>query len=325
MRINTDDNSVHSCLNEVASHFHTLVDPREPINRLHPLVSVVVVSIMAVLAGAAGPTAIAAWAEEKKQFVLDNLDLPHGIPRKDVFRRVLAALKPEAFQTCFANWLNSLRESAATAAGIVRPIFAVDGKTLRRSHDRSKNLGALHSVSVWASDYGLTLCQVTTDAKSNEITAIPVALSLVDLTGAIVTIDAMGTQTAIAQKIIDGKGDYVLALKGNQGTLHQGVIDIVDAQIDNDLEGITYRTLTTQETAHGQNENRIYIQITVPKDLPGLHRWPNLRTLGVVISTVVRDGKETTEVRYYICSLRLGVKQFARAVRSHWGIENTCH
>ncbi len=325
MRIDSNDKTVHSCVDEIARHFLTLQDPRETTNRLHPLISVVVISIMAVLAGAAGPTAIAVWAEEKKQFLLANLHLPHGIPRKDVFRRVLSALKPEAFQTCFANWLGSLRDAAAAASGVERPIFAVDGKTLRRSHDRGKGLGALHSVSVWASDYGLTLCQVATDVKSNEITAIPVALKLVDLKGAIVTIDAMGTQTAIAKQIIDGNGDYVLALKGNQGTLHQTVIDYVETQMNNDFEGTTCRTLITHETSHGRTETRSYIHIVVPKDLPGLDRWANLRTLGVVISTVVRDGKETTEVRYYISSLRLGVKQFARAVRSHWSIENTCH
>jgi hypothetical protein len=155
----------------------------------------------------------------KAGVLLKLLDLPHGIPQKDVFRRVLATLKPDAFQACFTMWLTALRAAAAEATGVERPTLAIDGKTLRRSHDRRRNLGALHSVSVWASEFGLALAQVATAEKSNEITAIPRLLSLIDIHGAIITIDAMGTQTAIAEKIIDGGGDYLLALKGNQGTL----------------------------------------------------------------------------------------------------------
>src|SRR5438067_266918 len=142
-------------LDEVARHFEKLEDPRSPVNRQHPLVSVVVIALMAVLAGASGPTAIAEWADLKREFLLKALDLPNGIPRKDVFRRVLMLLKPAAFQACFADWLQSLRVTAAAATGVERPILAVDGKSARRSHDRKNGLGALHSVSVWASDYGL--------------------------------------------------------------------------------------------------------------------------------------------------------------------------
>src|SRR5512142_3254510 len=212
-------------LDEVARHFEELEDPRSTVNRQHPLVSVVVIALMAVLAGANGPTAIAKWAAMKQEFLLKTLNLPHGIPRKDVFRRVLMLLKPGAFQACFANWLQSLRARAATATGVEQPVLAVDGKTARRSHDRSKGLGALHSVSVWASEFGLSLGQVACAEKSNEITAIPELLKLVDIKGAIITIDAMGAQKAIAEKIIDGEADYVLALKGNHETLHQAVID----------------------------------------------------------------------------------------------------
>jgi hypothetical protein len=148
----------------------------------------------------------------KSETLLAVLDLPNGIPQKDVFRRVLATLRPDAFQACFTMWLTALRAAAAKVTGVERPTLAIDGKTARRSHDRRRGLGALHSVSVWASEFGLTLAQVATDEKSNEITAIPEVLSLVDIQGAIITIDAMGTQTAIAEKIIDGKGDYILAL-----------------------------------------------------------------------------------------------------------------
>lgn len=312
-------------LDEVVACFDELEDPRSSINRQHPLVSVVVIALMAVLAGAGGPTAIARWAAIKEEFLVKLLDLPNGIPRKDVFRRVLMLLQPAAFQACFVNWLQTLRARAAEATGVEQPVFAVDGKTARRSHDRRKDLGALHSVSVWASDFGLSLGQVACAEKSNEITAIPELLRLVDISGAIITIDAMGTQKAIAEQIIDSKADYVLALKGNQETLHQAVIDYIDEQNDNDFADVHARWHVTEEKGHGRQEARTYIQMPVPPSLAGLQLWKGLKSIGLVVSVCVRDGKETTETRYYISSLAVGVKRFAHAVRSHWGIENTCH
>ena len=313
----------HISLDEVVVHFAELEDPRSTVNLQHPLVSVVVIALMAVLAGASGPTGIAKWAALKEEFLLNTLDLPNGIPRKDVFRRVLMTLRPGAFQACFANWLNSLRATAAVATGVEQPVLAVDGKTARRSHDRKNGLGALHSVSVWASEFGLSLGQVACAEKSNEITAIPELLRLVDIKGAIITIDAMGTQKAIAAQIIEGKADYVLALKGNQETLHQAVIDYIDEQLEGDLANA--REHVTTEKGHGREEMRTYLQLPAPKSLPGFTLWEGLQTIGVVTSRCLRDGKETIEVRYYISSLAIGVKQFARAVRGHWGIENTCH
>jgi len=316
---------VRTSVEEVVQHFKQLEDPRSPVNRLHPLESVIVIAIMAVLAGANGPTAIAKWAKIKAEVLSKLLDLPHGVPRKDVFRRVLLTLKPDAFQACFTMWLTALRAAAAEATGVERPTLAIDGKTLRRSHDRSRSLGALHSVTVWASEFGLTLAQVATDEKSNEITAIPTLLSLVDIQGAIITIDAMGTQTAIAEKIIDGGGDFVLALKGNQGTLHDATIDYIHEQIKTDFQGIGARRLTTSEKKHGRIERRTYIQMPAPKSLPGFANWKGLLSIGIAYLWSIRDGKETSEVRYFISSLPVKVKQFAHAVRSHWGIENSCH
>jgi predicted transposase YbfD/YdcC len=312
-------------LDEVARHFEALEDPRSTVNRQHPLVSVVVIALMAVLAGASGPTAIAQWAALKEEFLLETLDLPNGIPCKDVFRRVLVLLKPTAFQACFANWLQSLRATAAAATGVEQPVLAVDGKTARRSHDRSKGLGALHSVSVWASEFGLSLGQVACAEKSNEITAIPELLRLVDIKGAIITIDAMGTQKAIAEQIIESEADYVLALKGNQGTLHQAVINYIDEQSENDFATVTARRHVTEETGHGRQETRSYIQMPVPQSLPGLDLWEGLKSMGMVVSECLRNGKKTVEIRYYISSLAVNVKRFAHAVRSHWGIENSCH
>jgi len=310
-------------IDEIIRHFEELEDPRSEINLRHPLLSVVVIALLAVLAGGGGPTAIAQWAVLKQEFLLQVLDLPNGIPSKDVFRRVLMALKPAAFQACFANWLQSLRAEATAATGVDQPILAVDGKTARRSHDRTNGLGALHSVSVWASEFGLSLGQVACAEKSNEITAIPELLRLVDIQGAIITIDAMGTQKAIAAQIIEGKADYVLALKRNQETLHQAVIDYIDEQLEGDLASAQEHVTT--EKGHGREEMRTYLQLPAPEKLPGFMRWKGLKSVGVVTSRCLRDGKESIEVRYYISSLTVDVKRFARAVRGHWGIENSCH
>ena len=317
--------SQHVYLDEVVGYFDELEDPRSTINQKHPLVSVVVIAMMAVLAGAGGPTAIATWAKLKSAFLVSVLKLPNGIPGKDVFRRVLSLLKPEAFQHCFATWLQSLREKAAEETGVDQPVFAVDGKTSRRSHDRKKGLGALHAVSVWASEFGLSLGQVACADQSNEITAIPVLLRLVDIKGTIITIDAMGTQKAIAEQIVDNGADYVLALKGNQETLHQEVMDYIEEQAKNDFADVKARRHITHETGHGRDEIRSYLQLPAPEELRGLQRWKGLASIGVATLVCVRDGKETAETRYYISSLPVSAKLFAQAVRSHWGIENSCH
>ena len=312
-------------VDEVIAHFDKLEDPRSTINLRHPLVSVIVIAIMAVMAGASGPTSIAEWAVLKEELLLKLLLLPNGIPRKDVFRRVLMVLNPTTFQACFLTWLQSLRGKAATATGITQPVMAIDGKTLRRSHDRAHGLGALHSVTLWASEFGLTLAQVAIEEKSNEITAIPELLKLVDIQGAIITIDAMGTQTAIARQIIDGEADYVLALKGNQGSLYEAASQYVDKQMQNDFADVNVRRHTTTETSHGREETRTYVQMSVPKDLTGISRWAGLKTIGIAIVICTRSGKETVNIRYFISSLGIGIHRFANAVRSHWGIENSCH
>jgi len=314
-------------LDEVAAYFQELEDPRSEINRKHPLTSVVVIALIAVLAGASGPTAIAQWAAIKEELLASMLPLPHGVPCKDVFRRVLMALRPEAFQACFAAWVRSLRDEAAAETGVERPTLAIDGKTLRRSHDRKNGLGALHSVTVWASEYGLSLGQVACDEKSNEITAIPELLKLVDVSGGVVTIDAMGCQKEIAGAIVAARGDYVLALKGNQGTLHQAVVDHLMSRWDVDFAGDVVGHRQTEETGHGRRETRTYIQLEAPKDLPGAKAWRGLKSIGVAISETLRDGKTVDEVRYYISSLPVeaDAAMFAHAARSHWGVENGCH
>ncbi|MCX7422041.1 MAG: ISAs1 family transposase [Planctomycetia bacterium] len=201
----------------------------------------------------------------------------------------------------------------------------MDVKRLRRSHNRNKGLGALHSITVWASDFGLTLAQVATAEKSNEITAISEVLKLVDLTGAIITIDAMGTQNAIAKQIVEAKADYVLGLKGNQSKLHEAVVDHVAQQMENDFADVRARHYVTHDKGHGRDETRTYIQLPAPRSLPGFDQWAILKSIGMVIKHCVRDGRATDEARYSISSLAASATCFSRAVRRHWGIENSCH
>ena len=312
-------------LQDIARHFEDLQDPRCSINRRHPLTGVVVIAIMAILAGASGPSAIAQWAKAKQAFLCQGLLLPRGVPGKDVFRIVLTMLNPRVFQACFAEWLHALRLGAMDKADLQQPVFAVDGKTCRRSHDRGKGLGALHTVSLWASELGLSLGQVACGEKSNEITAIPELLRLIDLRGAIITIDAMGTQKAIAAQIVEAEADFVLALKANQDRLHDAVIEYLGEQLEDDFANVPARQLETVETGHGRTDRRLYTHLPAPKDLPTRADWKGLRSIGMVVRHSVVDGREEVEARYYISSLRVGVKQFARAVRGHWGIENSCH
>lgn len=251
-------------LSEIVCHFEQLEDPRSTINRHHPLPSVLAISLMGVLAGAAGPTGIAKWAVAKKDLLVQALDLPHGIPSRDVIRRVLSALKVDALQSCFACWLNSLRDAAKEQAGIhaeEKNHMAIDGKTMKGSHNRAKGLGPMHMVSAWLSEFGLTLAQVATEEKSNEITAIPELLKLIDLKGSIITIDAMGTQVAIAEEIVDGEGDYILALKANQDNLFQQVMNCVDEHISDDFARLPSQRLEeSSKKAHGRSDSRTYLQ-----------------------------------------------------------------
>ena len=315
--------STRSRLDEITASFATLEDPRSEINRRHPLPSVLVIAVLAVLAGAAGPTAIARWAKLKEDLLAGILDLPHGIPGKDVFRRVLMVLKPEAFEACFDAWIARLRDEAIAATGVERPIIAIDGKAARRSHDANDGLGPLHVVTAWAGEYGLALGQEVCAAKSNEITAIPELLRRIDVRGGVVTIDAMGTQKAIAQEIVHGKADYVLALKGNHESLHRAVVEHIDEQMEGELEEA--EELTTTDRGHGREEQRIYLQMPAPEGLPGKSQWTGLKSVGVVTSRRVQGDREGIEIRYYLSSLPVDVKLFARAVRGHWSVENACH
>jgi predicted transposase YbfD/YdcC len=315
--------STRSKLDEIVASFSTLEDPRSHINRRHPLPSILVVAVLAVLAGAAGPTAIARWAKYKEELLMGLLDLPNGIPGKDVFRRVLMIIKPDAFEAAFNAWIARLRDEATAETCVDRPIIAIDGKTARRSHDATRDTGPIHVVSAWCGELGLALGQQVCAEKSNEITAIPELLKKIDVRGGIVTIDAMGTQKAIAAEIIGGKADYVLALKRNHESLHAAVIEHIDERLDGDIG--TAQELTTTDHGHGREEERTYLQLPAPEGLPGKAEWKGLKSVGVVTSRRKEGQEESIEVRYYLSSLPVDLKLFARAVRGHWSVENACH
>jgi predicted transposase YbfD/YdcC len=304
--------------------FDDLPDPRSKVNRLHRLGDVIVIAICAVIATADGPTAIAKWAQLNAFWLRRHLALPNGIPGKDTFRRVLGLLPPAAFQQCFQQWLETLQLSSDEESESQKHI-AIDGKTLRRSHNRKQGLGPMHIVSAWASDHGISLGQVATDEKSNEITAIPQLLDLIDVEDAIVTIDAAGCQKAIAAKIVDGKGDYVLALKGNQEKLFEDVQFEMLCHMQDDAVGSTVSRHVEVEQGHGRLEARTYYQITAPSHLRGRSEWKKLKTIGAAVRVYEENGIEKRDTRYFISSLRRNGKQFANAVRSHWGIENSLH
>lgn len=306
--------------------FQNLKDPRSHVNRRHLLVDVIVICICGVVAGADGPTAIAEWAKSNGDWLRHYLSLPNGIPSHDTISRILEILRPSAFQECFVQWLNRIGDAAAeTEAEESFVHIALDGKCLRRSHDRSSGLGALHVVSAWATQRGISLGQVAVDGKSNEITAIPQLLDQIDLTNAVITIDAAGCQKNIAKKIIDGGGQYVLALKGNQEKLYQAVERYFEELQQRNFEGVAVSRFEEQGRAHGREEERYYYQVPVPDDFPESEKWAGLKTLGMAVRWCRKDGELTHDVRYYIGSIRRHGRRFAGLVRGHWAIENSLH
>jgi predicted transposase YbfD/YdcC len=304
----------------ILEHFADLKDPRIDRTKRHLLLDIIGLAICAVIAGAEGWEDIEAFGKAKHAWLKTLLRLPHGIPSHDTINRVFRMLKPERFQECFLRWTDSLHEQL----GLKR--IAIDGKTLRRSHDRASAQNALHLVSAWSVENRLSLGQVAVDEKSNEITAIPKLLELLELQGAIVTIDAMGCQKEIARQIVDGGGDYVLVVKDNQPTLHAAIQEYFIHLHETNFEGSDCRRHTTREKGHGRVEERQYYFAPLPETWADLaDDWAGLQGVGQVITSTEREGKPTDEVRYYISSLPPGVKRFAQAARGHWGIENSLH
>jgi predicted transposase YbfD/YdcC len=277
----------------IACYFESLADPRHTRNRKHLLVDIAVIAVAAIICGCDGPTAIHRWATHSADWLAQYLALPNGIPSRDCIRRLLIALKPETFQRCFRAWL---ADGIAADDRSDKRIVAIDGKTCRSSHDAKNDLGALHIVSAWASEEGIALGQVATDAKSNEITAIPQLLEQLNLANTIVTIDAMGCQKAIIEIIVAGQGDFVIAVKDNQPKLKAAIETFFDQQIERDFEELRYRTHETRDEAHGRVDERAYYLTKTPRDFEPADDWPEVKAIGYAIVsrnmlTVVRPAK----------------------------------
>jgi len=303
---------------QLSDHFMDLTEPRRG-KVTHPLLTIVTIAVCAVICGADDFVAIAHFGRLKQKWLEKFLDLTNGIPSHDRFNQVLAAIRPAEFEKCLLSWISALHEITDGQ------LIAIDGKTLRRSYDRASGKSAIHMVSAWASANHISLGQVVVDEKSNEITAIPKLLEMLEIKGSLVTIDAMGCQVTIAQKIVDQEANYVLAVKGNQPTLHDGVVTHFAAHLadSNVFKGRDFHR--TSEKAHGRETEREYFVCAVPDDLPDRSRWPQLRAIGMTVNRTIRDGQETIEGRYYILSRKLTAKQFGAAVRGHWSVENNLH
>jgi predicted transposase YbfD/YdcC len=304
----------------IASYFESLGDPRHIRNRKHLLVDIAVIAVCGIICGCDGPTAIHRWAKHRESWLALHLALPHGIPSRDCIRRLLVVLKPEAFQRCFRAWIaDAIPVDADTSGRLV----AIDGKTCRGSHDAAKGLGALHIVSAWASEEGIALGQVATDAKSNEITAIPQLLGQIDLNGTLITIDAMGCQKEIVKQVVKGGGDCVIAVKDNQPKLLAAIRTYFLDHLERDLEELRYRYHETRDDGHGRIDERSYFLTKVPHDFTAAKDWPWVKAIGYSVRiTRHADGTESDEVRYYLSSRYLSGKRFGEAVRGHWGIES---
>jgi predicted transposase YbfD/YdcC len=311
-------------LQQLRARFEGLEDPRVERTKLHQLLDIITIAICAVICGADDWAEIELFGHAKRPFFESLLPLPNGIPSHDTFNRVFARLNPEQFQKCFLEWVQDL---VRATSGQVKGVVAIDGKRICGSRDAPSGKGAIQMVSAWAHDNGMVLGQVKVDDKSNEITAIPTLLELLDLEGCIVTIDAMGCQKEIAAAITEGGGDYVLALKGNHSVLHQDVITTFNEGMDTHFKWISHQIHQTVEKGHGRIEHRRYFLVDDPlymKYLDQQEKWPGLCSIGMVEAEREVEGVISRDRRYYLCSVR-SVEEFAHAARGHWGIENGLH
>lgn len=302
-------------------YFTQIKDPRVERTRWHSLTDIITIAILAVIAGAQGWEDIEEYGLNKQEWLETFLELPFGVPSPDTFRRVVEKINPKEFEKCFRCWVQSLVEKLGVE------VVAIDGKTHRGSYDRESQLKALHTVSAWSREHRFVLGQTKVSDKSNEITAIPALLEMLDISGCIVTIDAMGTQKTIAEKIIAADCDYVLSLKDNHPTLHQQVKNWFETAQSFGFKGVDVSRSQRIEKGHHRIENRQVYTVPVSQ-IPALHEqdlWAGLTTVVMVVRSIQRWNKTTQEVQFYITSLASDANKIGRVIRQHWGIENSVH
>lgn len=304
----------------IADHFLGIEDPRIDRTKRHNLIDIMTIAVCAVICGADGWTAIETYGCAKYEWLKTFLELPNGIPSHDTFARVFAQINPQQFQECFLNWMKSIQKITNGE------VIALDGKTLRGSYDKSSDQSAIVMVSAWATVNKLVLGQVKVDEKSNEITAIPELLKVLELSGCIVTIDAIGCQKEIVKLITQKDADYVITLKKNQENLYDEVEKLFQSGISTGFQGIEHSTYKTEERGHGRHEIRNYVTLSqIESRLNPDSIWSNFNSVGMVESVRSLDGKTTIETRYFISSLESDAKQFGNSIRSHWAVENSLH
>ncbi|MBT4090320.1 MAG: ISAs1 family transposase [Candidatus Marinimicrobia bacterium] len=303
----------------IDDHFSSLTDPRYINKSDHILLDIITITICAVICGADMFTEIEAYGKAKYDWFKRFLELPSGIPSHDTFNRVFLLLNPNEFQSCFQQWIKTV---ASVTSG---EIIAIDGKTLRRSHDRSANKAAIHMVNAWACHNGLSMGQYKTDQKSNEITAIPKLLKMLEISGCIVTIDAMGCQKKIASLIIQKEADYALALKGNQGNLSEEVELYFKEALQCGIEDYNIQSCETVDGDHGRIETRRCYTCSDIEWLEEGKHWPGLKTVVMIESERCIDNVVSKDARFYISSLHNNPEHLLHVIRSHWGVENSLH
>lgn len=304
----------------IIENFKDLKDPRVERTKRHKLIDIVTIAICAVICGADGWIGIETYGKAKQNWLKQFLELPNGIPSHDTFSRVFARIDPIEFQNCFLKWINSIKNITKGE------VIAIDGKTLKHSYDKGGEKGAIHMVSAWATANRLVLGQKKVEEKSNEITAIPELIKVLDIAGCLVTIDAMGCQREIVKLITEKQGDYIITLKKNQKSLYKNVEELFQKAIATGCEGLKKSEYHTREENHGREEIRHYLMLSdIGEIIDPEGKWKNIKSVGMAEYIRAEKGKTKVETRYYISSIEGDAKLFGQSVQSHWGIENSLH
>jgi len=309
-------------MTDLITHLSNLTDPRSALGKRHQLEEIIVIAICGIICGADDWVMIEFFGKAKKEWFESFLTLPHGIPSHDTFGQVFSLINPQEFEKCFMDWV---QEIAIMTKG---QLIAVDGKTVRRSHDRTNGKAAIHLVSAWATNNGVVMGQVKVDDKSNEITAIPELLKMLEIEGCIISIDAMGTQKEIVSTIVEQKGDYLLAVKQNQAQLFQQIELAYGIDRENDFKDAPYDYAKTVEKNHGRIETRQCWVTSVPEYIRYVDpegSWESLKSIVIIEAIRKERDKTASQIRYFISSLHLGATQMMKFIRQHWEIENKLH